>query len=102
MKKNNLSNNNISPTSPSTHQIKRKQHVPPPLNTNLTPKPSERIELVWNCLKSPLKPPVRGFHSCTLVGDKLYIIGGDNRVEHFKDVCIYDLSKFVLFEKQID
>ncbi|KAL9657568.1 hypothetical protein ABK040_000995 [Willaertia magna] len=107
--------NNSSHHSSSNSGGKRNPRVNalPPLNTNISKKTpignhhsskdsslsvtgNDSMVLEWSTIQAKgttnTKPAPRGFHSCTLVGDKLYIIGGDNRLIFFKDVCIFDLK----------
>jgi len=90
--------------------MNRRRNPPPPLNTNLTNNNRkattgsahsadlDKLELPCS-VRTPRnpasKPPVRGFHTCTLVANRLYIIGGDNRQTEFSDVCIFDLGKYL-------
>ncbi|KAG2392531.1 hypothetical protein C9374_011256 [Naegleria lovaniensis] len=97
------SSNSSSPTSSPNPGNKRKTNIPPPLDTSNLNHTNKRqlsselvkVDLPWSVLqaKNPsFKAATRGFHTCTVVDDKLYIIGGDNRQTEFNDVCIFDMK----------
>lgn len=37
-------------------------------------------------------PNPRGYHSCTLIDDKMYVYGGSNGTQCFSDVSCLDLG----------
>lgn len=54
---------------------------------------NSQICLEWSevIVKNGEMPARRGFHSCTCVGDKLYIIGGDAQSTFFSDVYTFNI-----------